>query len=541
MGKKRNIFAALCFGIIACMGFWGWSAPTSSASSTENDTFYVETCVLPIPTESSTHRNFAPSHIYHQEQLSRAANAPATSTINVTYNGNWDQDAIIAFEFAVSIWESHISSPVPIEVSATWSSLGGNILGSAGPRFSSGRSSLGLDPNLFYPVSLINAQAGSDLFPTSVDINATLNSSYPRWYFGTDGNPASFQTDFVSVVLHELGHGLGFLGTASIDGNGLGDITGGFALPLIYDSFNEDINGVPLVNYGNNSAQLANILRTDVFFDGPQGRAANGNQRVPLYSPSTFRQGSSYGHLDESFNGTDQALMTFSINNGEVQHDPGDVMLGMFEDLGWSIVSNPVGDDPEPTATATPIPPPTATNTLIPTATPTDPPLPTATNTPTPTSTNLPEPTATVSGDSTPTPVIVPTETGTPTATNTPSSSPTPTSIANATVMPLPTESPTPLPTDTPTASQTETPLPTSTALPDIPTETPIPPTEAETPDPLATIPAILTAFPTLTPTASNTPIPTQTTEPTPVPVSSCGQATLFLCSDQIYLPFIRD
>src|SRR5262249_28191761 len=35
--------------------------------------------------------------------------------------------------------------------------------------------------------------------------------SFPMvWYYGLDANPPAGTTDFVTVVLHELGHGLGF-------------------------------------------------------------------------------------------------------------------------------------------------------------------------------------------------------------------------------------------------------------------------------------------------------------------------------------------
>ena len=39
----------------------------------------------------------------------------------------------------------------------------------------------------------------------------------PDWYFGTDGNTPAGDFDFVTVVMHELAHGLGYAGTMSYD------------------------------------------------------------------------------------------------------------------------------------------------------------------------------------------------------------------------------------------------------------------------------------------------------------------------------------
>src|SRR5262249_59824059 len=44
---------------------------------------------------------------------------------------------------------------------------------------------------------------------SSVGTPGCLDSS--AWYYGLDANPPSGQIDLVAVVLHELGHGLGFL------------------------------------------------------------------------------------------------------------------------------------------------------------------------------------------------------------------------------------------------------------------------------------------------------------------------------------------
>jgi hypothetical protein len=290
---------------------------------------------------------------------------PETANITVNYIGSWDAQAQAAFEYAVSVWETQITSPVQIVVEAEWANLGPGILGGAGAetllRDFSGAPVAGT----WYPVALANKMAGSDLYPSGPDIGAAFNSAFSSWYFGTDGNPPAGEYDFASVVLHEVGHGLGFFGTMSMGsncgGSGIGCWGYGTNYPGIYDRFTENGDGTPLLNFPNYSTQLGTQLTSgSVFFDGPNANAANGNARVPLYAPGSWQQGSSYSHLAESFNGTVNALMTYSIGPGEVQHAPGPVMLGIFKDMGWTTGGGVVATStPTPTKTFTPTPLPT--------------------------------------------------------------------------------------------------------------------------------------------------------------------------------------
>ena len=137
------------------------------------------------------------------------------STFIVTYNGFTPQ-AQAAFQAAVDVWASQIQSAVPIRVTANWVPLGPGVLGSAGatphqPRFRrcAGRRTRG------FAVAIANKIAGTDLhrhpYRKPHDIVANFSSTF-TWYYGTDGNAGS-NYDLMTVVLHELGHGLGFFGS----------------------------------------------------------------------------------------------------------------------------------------------------------------------------------------------------------------------------------------------------------------------------------------------------------------------------------------
>lgn len=312
--------------------------------------------------------------------------APAAATMTISYTGAWPTAAKTALEYAAAIWATQLSSPVTIAVSAEWTStLPPGTLGGAGPTQYFANFTGNTIANTWFPVALANKLAGSDLHP-GPEITASFSSTVTNWYFGTAGFPAANQYDFVTVALHELGHGLGFGGSmrygSECGGGNWGCWGWGTSHPAVYDRFTEDGPGGLLINLPNNSATLGSALTSgNIYFDGPNARTGNGGLRVPLYAPNPWKPGSSYNHVSETFNGTANALMTYSIGQGEVQHNPGTVMRGMFLDMSWSLEGPPT-----PTKTPTRTPTKTATPTVTPTKT----------NTPTPTKTATPSPSPTL-------------------------------------------------------------------------------------------------------------------------------------------------
>ncbi len=253
----------------------------------------------------------------------------------------WPGEAQNAFNYAVGIWASLLNSTQTIEIDACWrSDLGSGVLGSAGPTVSY-RNFPGVPvTNTWYPIALANALSGSDRNGATAEIITNLSST-SAWYYGTDGNTPLNKVDFASVVLHELGHGLGFIGSMTVS-SGQGS-WGLFGSSDIYDRFTKDGSGNSLINtsvYPNPSVALGSALTSNnIYFDGPGARTANNGTRVKLYAPNPWKLGSSYSHLDEIFNNTPNSLMTYALAYGESEHSPGPVPLGIFKDLGWSVNS----------------------------------------------------------------------------------------------------------------------------------------------------------------------------------------------------------
>ena len=270
--------------------------------------------------------------------------ASTTSAFIVNYDAGFNANpaAKAAFQFAVDQWSNIIQSPVPITVDATFTNLGAGVLGSAGPQNVASNFTGRPIANTWYPIALANALHGSDLDTTSSDIDAQFSSTFGGFYFGTDGQTGG-KYDFASVVLHELGHGLGFLGAVTVDNAGVGDYCCGLGAPLAYDRFTRS-NGQAIDQIGAPSQTLGTAVRgQSVQFSGPQTLAV-GLGPAQLYAPAGWQGGSSYSHLDESTYGAGNpnSLMTPAIGANEVIHAAGPLALGILADTGWSLSTQPI-------------------------------------------------------------------------------------------------------------------------------------------------------------------------------------------------------
>ena len=263
------------------------------------------------------------------------------SDIIVKYSPNFPPQAKTAFDYAVEIWESILESPVPIHVSVNWSSsLGTNTLASCGPETYYTNFKNAPFENRFYAVAIAEKIAGEELNGMSRnDITANFSSNIKNWYYGTDGKTPDDKYDFVSVALHELTHGLGFTGFFFIQ-NDLGAYAyNEFGDASSFDILVEQFAGNKLVDtsfYENASTQMKKLLESPLYFDSPVA-FTNTGQRPRLYAPASFDEGSSVYHLnDDTYNLTNNALMTHAVGMAEAIHDPGPLTKGIMEDIGWT-------------------------------------------------------------------------------------------------------------------------------------------------------------------------------------------------------------
>ena len=156
------------------------------------------------------------------------------------------QQRLIAFQFGADRWGETLDSNVEIKVLAFFDPLGANVLGQAGANFilrDFGPDSLPGFPGpaftgTWYFQALADKLAGRDLvdfygLPGEPQIVAQFSSDF-SFYLGLDNNHGA-QNDLIAVVLHELGHGLGFA-------NAMSEATGATpdGLPDIYQRYTLD-------------------------------------------------------------------------------------------------------------------------------------------------------------------------------------------------------------------------------------------------------------------------------------------------------------
>src|SRR5690606_24943806 len=255
-----------------------------------------------------------------------------SASIHVEYFG-FTEEAKQAFEYATSIWESFLTSPVEIRVAAVWTNLPGGTLGSAGPAFWAANFTGTPKHNIYYPGPLAEKLAGEDLNGAEeYDIVAQFNNT-AEWHFESSGIPDTGEFDFITVVLHELGHGLGFTSTFEVEDDiGMYGRYTNDGVPFAYDLFL--VNGTSKNLYeafASPSAQLAAQLTGDnIHFKSPLAIAK-------VFAPDVFSEGSSISHLDSVVfpQGSPNSLMRPFVNPNEVNHDPGAVTKKIFSEMAW--------------------------------------------------------------------------------------------------------------------------------------------------------------------------------------------------------------
>jgi hypothetical protein len=262
---------------------------------------------------------------------------PRSAIINLEFGPMFPNDAKPAVERAVDIWAQSIETVVPVNIQAIWDSLPPNILAQSSPYEVVHDFSGAPVANRQYAIALANQLAGQDLNPAAPDMVVKFAEDTP-WFLGLDGQVPDGTYDMVTVAMHEMAHGLGYLGSANHNGNS--GFLGFQGVPFIYDHHVEESDQSSILDYTSGTVALGNALESDgLYWGGPNGIAANDIGRPRLYAPSNWAAGASYSHLREASypSGTANSLMTPFLNTAESIHTPGAVSLGMMQDMGWEL------------------------------------------------------------------------------------------------------------------------------------------------------------------------------------------------------------
>ncbi|ODS64881.1 MAG: hypothetical protein ABS41_00270 [Arenimonas sp. SCN 70-307] len=189
------------------------------------------------------------------------------------------QQRLVAYQYAADLWSAVLAGNTPVRVTASFQPLActptGGTLASAGA-LSVLRDYTGAIPGTWYHVALakgmlgqdVNAPAGNDIqtrFNGDIGVNPNCLTG-SDWYYGLDGNTPAGQINFLNVVMHEIGHGLGFSGFENVT---TGALFSGF--PSIYANFSRDNTlGLGVRDMNNTQRAAAFINDGNLVWTGPR-------------------------------------------------------------------------------------------------------------------------------------------------------------------------------------------------------------------------------------------------------------------------------
>lgn len=222
------------------------------------------------------------------------------------------------FEKAAEILNNSLKISAPVRVQVAFNSLycisGSGTLGYAGPE--------GIEYSLAdqsaIPHALYNQLIDEDIDPDTVDIYAEFNSRLDNndncldntnWHYGFDA-PSGNDVSLLSIALHEIGHGLGFLSFLPGDGGMGAWWNDGFNnLTELFDPFSRQLINAETGEFliDQNASDRRNTIRSEdnLVWNGDyvNSKANNYNEginngQVQIYAPSSYNDGSSISHFD---------------------------------------------------------------------------------------------------------------------------------------------------------------------------------------------------------------------------------------------------
>ena len=293
------------------------------------------------------------SKITHSEHLAPRVEGSQTNTSTSTSTNrifsltdtNLTGTALATTVHAFGIWSNYLDARVHINISVN------SVPMSSTPCFIPFGGSLPT-PNWFnpetrtwYPAPLANQLRGYNIVPDRFDIYLRMNSYLGNgysWHYSVVGNPSDNQIDWLTVILHEITHGLGFVslineqgryryGRGTIYGQvGLTDFPCIFTRQLYQGSTGRNITSLT-------QAQRASLITSvDDLYAGRSGSrllAANDGRRVRMYAPADWADRSSVSHWCPDVDFT--TFMRPYYLGREHTIDRRDIAI--LRDIGWNI------------------------------------------------------------------------------------------------------------------------------------------------------------------------------------------------------------
>jgi len=259
------------------------------------------------------------------------------SNLQFTLSGNLNTNQQTATLHALGIWSEVLAGVVPVDIQIQSVNLGGGgIIGSSYQMPDYWDSAT----QTWYCSAVGNQKAGYNVVPSQRDISLRMNSQF-NFYYPITGSPGSNQMDWITIILHEVCHGLGFYGLVGSNGNYTYTTSSGggasTSSPGIYDrQLYQGATGSTTLT-GLTASQRGTLVKSNNLYAGAPGSnllAATGGTRVKVYAPTSWNSGSSVSHWDNDV--TFSTIMRPFADYGWKLHTISARDLGMMLDLGWT-------------------------------------------------------------------------------------------------------------------------------------------------------------------------------------------------------------
>ncbi|MFL6584259.1 MAG: hypothetical protein ACJ8KU_07050 [Chthoniobacterales bacterium] len=202
-------------------------------------------------------------------------------------------------------------------------------LGNTGTLGQGGPAGFQVQNGVYYAQALYNFIAKSDLAGGAVALNVEMNTnSSTSWFYGASTPPAG-QYSWQSVVMHEVGHAMGFIDTVNQDGSYVN------AGPSIFETLATLGIGGSAVSSLDQPARAQAVISNNIYWSGQFGIASNGGNPIKLYSPNPYESGSNYSHIDPSQSAI-AGLYYPSLADATYFPGPTAQELAIFHDIGWA-------------------------------------------------------------------------------------------------------------------------------------------------------------------------------------------------------------
>lgn len=271
------------------------------------------------------------------------------------------QQRLKVFQYAAGAWGLRLAGTIPVVIGATFEPLFGDelwaVLGGAGPTTVHAGFGGAERADTWFVAAVANQQDGRDLNDIGVsggqaEVGAVFSSTVDgpvvlgdiSFYYGLDGKPPGKDIDFLTVVLHEIGHGLGFLDLLDETGAKFNDKDDAYMVWL------EDPNISPKALSAMTDAkrEMAMTDSGNLLWFGPAVKAASGfltsarrpDGRVQMYAPDPYEPGSSVSHFDVAVSPNElmEPFATTAIRDLRLT-------IALLDDVGWNPLHVPACAD----------------------------------------------------------------------------------------------------------------------------------------------------------------------------------------------------